>query len=228
MSYFVAATCLGSLRIFLFMSNPLIISSSYDESQNDLPQAVNLINYFRKRFLNHFPEELNNNIWIAGGCIRDWLTDGFVTKDVDFFSSNRKSMAELVINLRNNFSFKHYLITKNAIKGYCIVYGKRIDVDIVKKEFLNPFDCIDKFDFTVCCFAINFNNFYYHKSSIFDLIKRKLVVHNLPHPVDSLKRLNKYTQKGFIACNGTILTIAKAISELDAKNKSLFEFYKFD
>lgn len=206
----------------------LIQSVNYDSAQSELPQAVNCINYFRKRFLNEFTEDLNNRIWIAGGCIRDWFSEGAVTKDVDFFCVDRKSMAELLIVLRNKFQFKHYLITKNAIKGYVQLWGKKMNVDIVKKPFANPSECIDNFDFTVCCFAVQFNQFYYHNSAIFDLIKRRLVVHKLPHPVDSLKRMNKYTQKGFTACNGTILTIAKAIAELDPSQDTIFEFYKFD
>jgi len=203
-------------------------SISYDLAGNQLPQAVNCINYFRKRFLNEFSEDLNSRIWIAGGSVRDWLSDGKVSKDVDFFCVDRKSMAELVLELRRKFQFKAYLITKNAIKGYVQLWGKKLDVDIVKKPFSNPLECIDAFDFTVCCFAVQFNNFYYHNSSVFDLIKKRLVVHKLPHPVDSMKRMNKYTLKGFTACNGTILTIAKAISELDSTNKNMFDFYKFD
>jgi hypothetical protein len=206
-----------------------IISQSYEQCLDENPQGSNAIDFFRKRFLNHFSEDLNNRIWIAGGCVRDYFTDGYITKDVDFFCIDRKSMAELLIELRNKFQFKHYLMTRNAIKGYGVVFGKRIDIDIVKKPFANPLLCIDAFDFTVCCFGLSFGSFFYHPSAAFDLLKRKLVVHALPHPVDSMKRMNKYTKKGFTACNGTILTIAKAINELDAsKANDIFEFYKFD
>jgi len=194
----------------------------------NMPQSVNCIDYFRKRFFNNFTEDLNNNVWVAGGCIRDYFAEGIVKNDIDFFCKSRKSMAELVLVLRRKFNFKHYLITKNAIKGYCFVFGNKVNVDVVKKEFKDPLECINAFDFTVCCFACDANNFYYHRSAPFDLLKKKLVIHKLPHPVDTLKRLNKYIGKGFKACNGTILTLAKAIAEQDPKNESLFEFYKFD
>lgn len=199
-----------------------------EEGEMSMPQSVNCIDYFRKRFFKHFTDELNKKVWVGGGAIRDYFSEGLVTKDIDFFCVDRLAMAKLVKVLRNKFEYKHYLITRNAIKGYCMVWGKRIDVDIVKKPFKNPIECIDAFDFTVCCFACNADNFYYHKSAIFDLIRKRLVIHKLPHPVDSLKRLNKYTIKGFKACNGTLLTLAKAIAEQDPKNESLFDFYKFD
>lgn len=206
----------------------MITKITRDESLNKQPQGANCIDYFRKRFLNAFSEDLNNRIWIAGGCVRDYFAEGAITKDVDFFCIDRKSMAELVYELRNKFQFKHYLITKNAIKGYVQLWGKKMDVDIVKKPFKNTIECIDAFDFTVCMFGVQFDAFYFHNSAPFDLLKKRLVIHNLPHPVDSLKRMNKYTQKGFKACNGTILTIAKAINGIDNAKDDLFEFYKFD
>jgi len=203
-------------------------SISRVDAENYMPQAINCMDYFSKRFFNSFSDELNKNIWVAGGAVRDYFSDGKVSKDVDFFCKDRKTMALLVRELRSKFQYKAYLITKNAIKGYGFVFGKKIDIDIVKKEFASPLMCIDAFDFTVCCMAVTNESFYYHKSAIFDLIRRRLVVHKLPHPVDTLKRLNKYTIKGFAACNGTLLTIAKAIAGQDQNNENLFEFYKFD
>ena len=205
-----------------------IESVGYDQASSEMPQAVNCINHFRKMFLNSFSQDLNNKIWVAGGAVRDWLSEGHVIKDYDFFSTDRIAMAELVRALRNIHGFRHYLITKNAIKGFVMVKGIKVDVDIVKKPFANAIECVDAFDFTLCCFAVSFDRFTYNSSGIFDLIKKRLVVHSLPHPVDTLKRMIKYTKKGFAACNGTILTIAKAIAEQDPSNDSIFEFYKFD
>lgn len=200
---------------------------SFEQGQLLMPQASNVISHFRAYYFKDMPEDLTKSVWIAGGAVRDWFSKCKKT-DVDFFCQDRKIMATLVYWLRNNKGYKHYLITKNAIKGYIVINGKNYDVDIVKKEFQNPTDSIEKFDFTVCCFAVNADNFYYHISAPMDLLKMKLVINDLPHPVDTLKRLNKYTKKGFNACNGTLMTLAKSIAEQDPNNESLFEFYKFD
>lgn len=199
-----------------------------DFGEMNMPQAVNCIDFFRKMFFNSFSDDLNTRCWIAGGSVRDYFDKGKVSKDVDFFCVDRKTMAELVRVLRSKYQYKAYLITKNCIKGYVTIKGEKIDVDVVKKEFTNPINCIDAFDFTVCCFAVNSDNFYYHISSIFDLIRKRLVIHKLPMPVDTLKRLNKYVKKGFTACNGTLLTLAKEIAKQDPNNEDLFAFYKFD
>lgn len=200
---------------------------SYEQGQMFMPQASNCIGYFNSLFFKYLTDELKQNVWIAGGAVRDWFLKSEKT-DIDFFAKDRKSMADLLRWLRNNKGYKHYIITKNAVKGYIIVGNNRIDVDIVKKEFQNPTDSIEKFDFTVCCFAVNSNNFYYHVSAPMDLLKKKLVINELPHPVDTLKRMNKYVAKGFIACNGTLMTLAKSIAEQDPNNEDLFTFYKFD
>jgi hypothetical protein len=201
---------------------------SFDEGALMMPQATNAISFFRSLYFKHMPEELNKSVWIAGGAVRDYFKKSKVKTDVDFFCVDRKSMADLVKWLRNNRSFKHYLITKNAIKGYVTVGDKKFNVDIVKKPFTNPTDSIEKFDFTVCCFAVNHENFYFHVSAPMDLLKQKLVINELPHPVDTLKRLNKYIKKGFSACNGTLMTLAKSLAEQDPTDESIFEFYKFD
>jgi len=174
------------------------------------------------------PEEMQKTCWIAGGSIRDYFQKGYCKNDIDFFCQDRKAMADLVKWLRNNRQFKHYLITKNAIKGCVTIGEKRIDVDVVKKEFQNATSTIEKFDFTVCCFAVSADNFYFHQSAPFDLLRKRLVINELPHPVDTLKRLNKYIKKGFSACNGTLMTLAKSLAEQDPSDESIFEFYKFD
>lgn len=201
---------------------------SFEESEQFMPQAWNVILHFRSLFFKHMPEDLQKNCWIAGGAIRNWLSGETEDNDVDFFAPDRESMAELVKWLRANRGFKHYLITKNAIKGYVMLGERKLDVDIVKKPFQNPTSTIEKFDFTVCCFAVNYTNFYFHQSAAFDLLRRRLVINELPHPVDTLKRLQKYTKKGFNACNGTLVTLARGIAELDENDTDIFAFYKFD
>lgn len=199
-----------------------------DDASMKMPQAVNCIDYFRKLFIKKLPETIENDCWIAGGGVKDWFIDGKVKNDCDFFCINRKVMATLVYHLRKEYQFKHFLITKNAIKGFGFIKGVKINIDIVKKEFQNAIDTLEKFDFTVCCFAVCNDKFYWHESAPFDLLKKRLVINDLPHPVDTMKRMQKYINKGFFACNGTMMTVAKSIAELDANDESQFKHYKFD
>lgn len=199
-----------------------------ESAELTMPQAVNCIDFFRKLFIKDLPDELHSNVWVAGGGVKDYFVSGKIENDIDFFSSDRKFMAKLVVHFRNKYQFKHFLITKNAIKGYLFVKGKKINVDIVKKEFQNPVDTLSKFDFTICCFSVCNDTFFWNESAPFDLLRKRLVINELPHPVDTMKRLQKYTKKGYFACNGTILTIAKGINKIDNSESGIFDFYKFD
>lgn len=205
----------------------MIEKINIESAKIDFPQAFNCMVYFRKVLLRFIPDDMANNIWVAGGALRAYLSDEKIS-DIDLFSNDRRHLARLVIILRKELKFKPYIITKSAIKGWCDYKGKKFKVDVVKRLFNDPQHTLDNFDFTVCCFATDGTFFYYHKTAAFDLLKKRLVINNLPSPVDSLKRMQRYIQKGYFACNGTLLTIAKEISMIDSSDESIFEFYTFD
>lgn len=190
------------------------------------PQVANCVQYFTHWFFKHIPEDLP--CWIAGGAVRDYFATGKMTEsDVDFFLPDRKSMARLVIVLRNKFKFKHYLITKNAIKGYGMLGKDKVDIDIVKVVFEDKFKTIDQFDFTVCCFAVDRKECVYHPSAPFDLLRKRLVINALPFPVSTLQRMQKYLKRDYWICNGGMVEIAKAMSKIDWQDpqQNNIEFY---
>lgn len=190
------------------------------------PQVANAVQYFNHWFFKHIPEDLP--CWIAGGAVRDYFATGKMTEsDVDFFLPDRKSMARLVIVLRNKFKFKHYLITKNAIKGYGYLGKDKVDIDIVKVVFEDKFKTIDQFDFTVCCFAVDRKEVAYHPSAPFDLLRKRLVINALPFPVSTLQRMQKYLKRDYWICNGGMVEIAKAMSKIDWQDpqQNNIEFY---
>lgn len=179
----------------------------------------------------HFGNLLFNNIesdfWIAGGAITSFLS-GDKMKDIDCFVANRTNAAKLLIELRKKYEFKAYLITPNAVKGWATIKGVKLAIDVVKNTFQNPIQTIENFDFTVTCFAVDKSNFYYHSLAPFDILRKKLVVNKLSHPVDSMRRIQKYVRKGYGACNGTIMEIAEAIRLLTPEQMEIVEFYPID
>lgn len=189
------------------------------------PQMQQCMSYFHKKF---FRNTEGLNVWIAGGALKSYLESGHIEDtDVDFYSSSRQELTKLVLILRKEYKFKHYLITKNAIKGTGYIKGKKVDIDIVKRLFKDMHETIDNFDFTVTCFATNGKDFVYHPSAPFDLLRKRLVINNLPFPLSTLQRMQKYIKRGYWICNGGMLEIAKAQSEIDWENKdeNTIEFY---
>lgn len=187
------------------------------------PVGDQVIHHFYKKLIS----KTETDFFIAGGAITSFLS-GDKIKDFDLFFKSRKDAFLTLIKLRKDFEFKLHFSTKEAIKGSILLDGIRVNIDIVKRTFNDPFDCIKMFDFTVCCFAVDSDTFYYHENAAFDLLRKKLVVNNLPFPVSSTRRMNKYIKKGFSVCNGTILEILTAVRELDSSEFGLIDFYPVD
>lgn len=172
----------------------------------------------------------NINMWIAGGCFRAYFSKDEEIKDIDLFFPSSTEAARCLISLRK-IGFKHFFTNKNAIKGYIENRGKRIYIDIVKKYYQSEESALEDFDFSVSKFAYNpkSKTFFYSEFSFTDLCAKRIVIPDIKfgNPIGSLKRLQKYIKNGYTACNGTLLTIAKRISETDLTNpeQNDIEFY---
>ncbi len=183
------------------------------------------VNWFNRHLFDHMPE---GKFWVAGGALREYFLNGHCfDSDVDLFFNERSEIVRVLLQLRNNCSFKHYLITENAIKGTAKIKGKIVNIDLVKRLFPNPKSTIEEFDFTVICCAVDREKVYYNPSFPFDLLRRKLVVNSLPFPMSTLQRVQKYVKKGFSICNGGLLEISKAIAKIDFEKPedNNIEFY---
>lgn len=170
------------------------------------------------------------NCFIAGGCFRAYFSPDEIIDDIDIFTVDRVECAKLVWRLRK-IGFKPYFKNKNAIKGIVKIKNKTYKVDIVKKFYENEVNCLEDFDFSVSKFAYNMKtkSVFYSENYFSDLILKRIVIPDLNYsnPIGALKRLQKYINKGYTACNGTLITIAKRIAETDLNNpeQNDIEFY---
>lgn len=119
------------------------------------------------------------------------------------------------------------MITRNAIKGSGMLNGKKQDIDIVKIPCESMESTIDRFDFTICCFAVSRKSVVHHPSAPFDLLAKRLVINNLPFPVSSFQRIQKFLKRDYWICNGGMIEIAKALGKIDFDNpeQNNIEFY---
>jgi hypothetical protein len=175
------------------------------------------INFFKKNAYDVLDPDGRFNFWIAGGSIKDYFFKTKI-KDFDLFFPNQFEMEKMLNHFkdRNEVKFEVDKVANIVIKGR--VY------QIVKKNFFqDPIDTISNFDFTVCCGAVDRENFYCDDNYFIDLASKKLMVNNLTFPVDSIRRMQKYIKKGFSICNNQISEIAIAVSrlELHKENKDI-------
>lgn len=155
--------------------------------------------------------------WIAGGAVRDYFARMHTASDIDVFFPSVEAYKEgkkSLTKARWKVIYSH-----EHVDGYS---RNNRHVQLIKTHFFPDADStIAAFDFTVCCAAVTPSGSVLHHEHFFeDLSGRRLAINSLPFPLSTLERLQKYVEKGFRACNGTLMQIAKAIQELDLENPS--------
>lgn len=152
-------------------------------------------------------KDLPEGCWIAGGCMRSFLV-GEKAKDIDIFTAEPDRVIEFLASKEgfkktfgNDFfqNFKHKDLTYQVIKKYV---------------YQNPQDTIDSFDFTLISAAYSKEGFISHERFYLDNAQKRLVIHNLPLPLSTLKRSLKYTSRGYRLCPVSLSRLARAINEL--------------
>lgn len=191
-------------------------------------QLDNCVKYFNRVILDELKSY--GSVWVAGGCVRDYFSVGKLSSDIDLyfptqsdFDGVKKYLVEQtykqVIEKNDDKEIIKQLPKKkakvifendNVIK---LLYNGR-QFDLVKKFFASASDCINEFDFTVCSAAVDIKQVYTHETFFIDLSKRQLMINKLPFPLSTMRRMQKYIQRGYYMCSGEMLKLSKAIGEL--------------
>jgi predicted oxidoreductase len=167
--------------------------------------------------------------WVAGGSIASYFGKHTIDGDVDIFFPNKEEFDKAynrLISTPDDMNQYGKLIFKND-RVVTIEYNKHI-IQLVSAHFYdNPKECINSFDFTITCAAIDGKILYTLDTFWIDLAGRRLVINKLPYPLSTLQRMQKYIKKGYSICNGGILELAKGIQTIDFSNptQNHIEFY---
>lgn len=160
---------------------------------------------------------LVNPGWIAGGAIRDHFANQSIESDIDVFFRNQDDYQSVIDKLVHDRRVERKYVHKELS---CFVW-RGMDVQLIGTHFFpGPRETMESFDFTVCCCALDANEIHMHEHFLEDLAARRLAINKLPFPLSTLERLQKYAKKGFTACNGTLLEVAKAIKDVDFEDKT--------
>ena len=152
------------------------------------------------------------NVVIAGGAIRDSLF-GDEYSDIDIFGLTKEDLDLFVkLNLTKGHGYKLVYFNDNLR-----TYRKgKIKVQIIYREYEKLTDIIDSFDFTVCQFMYDGEKVICNPSGLLDVYHKRIVINHLDplFVFDSLRRVQKYIQKGYTICNGGIKDILDKTREL--------------
>lgn len=158
----------------------------------DAPSEVKIA--IRKILQEHFICRFLPQGWIAGGAIRSRIANDGKSDWDCYFTSESDLQASLALILSSNITAA-IKINDEHLVSISSTIGK---IDLVRKFYTNPVDTLLDFDFTVCCFAMDNDNwFYYLPQAITDLKAKKLVLYNPRDGLSSMMRLQKYATKGY-------------------------------
>lgn len=167
------------------------------------------------RFINNIPM-LGKGVWLAGGAIRRTLM-GYknVESDFDLFFETPEIKDDYIKSIENDGAI---LKRKNDLNA-CYEYKGFIIQCIHVKYYKDPMEILDSFDYTICQFATDGKTLYYNPLALYDLGRKRLVIHKVTYPVATLRRLLKYVSQGFYACSGCLFNLLESV----ARNPQLLD-----
>lgn len=138
---------------------------------------------------------LQERWFIAGGAVRCVL-DKTPLEDIDLFCTDGESVEDISALLAMNAFSKTFTCPNNKLHTWKHRSGLKLQAIMEVKG--TPNEVMNAFDFKCCQLAYYKDQFYAHSPEcVKSAIKKHLVVHEISHPHSSIRRMNKYLQKGY-------------------------------
>lgn len=158
------------------------------------------------------------NAVIAGGAI----TSVFKGVDINDYDVYFKTDGDMYRFLMSWWCEKHYRTSSHKALNFVDWEGENSLIQVITlKSYPTIEDIWNDFDFTVCMGAFDFSDekFHLHKDFIYDNISNTLNFNkNTAFPIVSLKRVDKYKNKGYSINLYNMYQIAFAIKNLEINN----------
>jgi hypothetical protein len=179
--------------------------------------------YFQKQILEKLPEDIREKVAVAGGAVRDKLLDVDI-KDYDLFVQDKETEDKLMEFYKANGKEGN---VNSQLANYTYE-GKWIQIIRGKYYNMETTELIDSFDFTITMAMVTMKHglrvgeFFYQ-----GIATKHLRINRLDFPLSSLERMQKYINKGYTACNGTLLTLTRELQKvnLDNPQENTLTFY---
>ena len=152
--------------------------------------------------------------WLAGGSLRRLLLqDDPFGSDLDFFFRDDGQADAFAERLRK-LGFRKVFSTAHATTWKGCIDGRELVVQAVRIGFYaSPGDLIDAFDFTICQLAWDGSALTIGEHTLWDLGRKRLVIHKVSYAVATVRRILKYTKQGFTICSGSITRLLKDVAD---------------
>lgn len=153
--------------------------------------------------------------YLAGGALRTLLDDKEEISDYDIFFEDRRALVESedifsaptlqepkdmprVKEVQALLLMEKFKCVFVCVKGELFTYKKGdIKIQLVLATIGKPESVIQSFDFGACRAAYDNQYLFFDKEFVRDVKTKKLSVQNVTFPVATIKRLVKYSNKGY-------------------------------
>lgn len=184
------------------------------------PQIQRCVNYFKYKVFRYTGDVY---CWVAGGALRGFFEDGYVKSDIDLWFRNEDDLVGATKSIQKNTDAEKVYESDRVLR----LTSSKTKFDLVKRYYNSMEECISQFDFTVCCCAVDHEDVKHHEDYFIDMATKRLIINNIIMPLSTLRRVQKYTRRGYRICDGGLLTISKSLAEIDYEDpeENFFEFY---
>lgn len=168
---------------------------------------------------------LREGVWLAGGAIRDALNGNTEVADYDMFFSNTLDAQRVQLLLEEDLGFECMF---KCPQGELTTFKKDgMKIQLVTKFFYNSMEeVIDRFDITACRHITDGKVILTKYSSVRDTFNKKINLHTIEFPNATMKRIQKYIQKGFTLTNKAVDKYVDRIYTAGAVNEFMdLRFY---
>ncbi len=182
------------------------------------------------RLLENLIEFLPPGVIIAGGFMTSLIEAEKDAKDIDFFFTSIQSFCEFTnyildqkrVKSEGCWALEGYklkdgctLANINSYRYLTFVHPTKPELQLLKMVYYtDAAHVIDSFDLTVAQFAVEKGGkLTYNPLSFLDIARKRLCLHRLQFPSSTLRRIIKYSKKGFYACPGSLANICQQIKD---------------
>lgn len=168
--------------------------------------------------LSRLPPVGANGPWIAGGAVRRTIQGEALDSDFDFFFRDEvqarqfaKAMDDLgAAKIAESPKAMTFMLPSEAVEGKTYLPEMKVQA-IAFAYFPDAEAVIDSFDFTLSQFAYDGSNVYIGTFSLWDVARKRIVIHKVSYGVSTTRRLLKYAAQGYTVCSGALAELLKQV-----------------
>lgn len=191
----------------------------------------------KNRLMDSILEHLPEGAYVVGGSVLSLINNDKNYKDIDIAFTKEEAFLA-TFNLLKSNSGNEKLENEDseddlwAWKGYTcqtdlsnwestggqnsryilFTHPTRPAIQLLKLAwYSSPEHILDSFDLTIAQLALDKETLYMNPLSILDITRKKIVLHRMQFPASTMRRIIKYTGKGYYACAGSLGKIAEEI-----------------